>query len=347
MKKKDEHTPEHKTVTTPPKEVMDKLGKDFVGHWETVPGTKWIGCIPLKVDAKINIYAPTGVENVYLDETEVDVTCCFCNKMHQCSTARSTGGMTREEIGLAESQLQLSQQLVDYTRDNVGSQLVTYQVSGVDYEGQQASRQDTFRFSNFGDATMTSTTTKPHAYKLEFKKVSRVPKPLSDRFLRKKELPPVTLPQVTPPSLQVIRRTPGKVSRKEAVAYAETVLPIHGGHAEGCKVCFYGPRQIPCPACIYVIPCSTGEPHDEPGCICPIIFCFGAPLPPFVCSGCCGKADRGPGESWIFRDDKGESCQCVVVDKEEGIINCYPTAGCFGHCSFVPIAKVGQLSVCK
>ena len=347
MKKKDEHTPEHKTVTTPPKEVMDKLGKDFVGHWETVPGTKWIGCIPLKVDAKINIYAPTGVENVYLDETEVDVTCCFCNKMHQCSTARSTGGMTREEIGLAESQLQLSQQLVDYTRDNVGSQLVTYQVNGVDYEGQQASRQDTFRFSNFGDSTMTSTTTKPHAYKLEFKKVSRVPKPLSDRFLRKKELPPVTLPQVTPPLLQVIRRTPGKVSRKEAVAYAETVLPIHGGHAEGCKVCFYGPRQIPCPACIYVIPCSTGEPHDEPGCICPIIFCFGAPLPPFVCSGCCGKADRGPGESWIFRDDKGESCQCVVVDKEEGIINCYPTAGCFGHCSFVPIAKVGQLSVCK
>ena len=199
MKKKDEHTHEHKTVTMPPKEVMDKLGKDFVGHWETVPGTKWIGCIPLKVDAKINIYAPTGVENVYLDETEVDVTCCFCNKMHQCSTARSTGGMTREEIGLAESQLQLSQQLVDYTRDNVGSQLVTYQVNGVDYEGQQASRQDTFRFSNFGDATMTSTTTKPHAYKLEFKKVSRVPKPLSDRFLRKKELPPVTLPQVTPP----------------------------------------------------------------------------------------------------------------------------------------------------
>ena len=347
MKKKDEHTHEHKTVTMPPKEVMDKLGKDFVGHWETVPGTKWIGCIPLKVDAKINIYAPTGVENVYLDETEVDVTCCFCNKMHQCSTARSTGGMTREEIGLAESQLQLSQQLVDYTRDNVGSQLVTYQVNGVDYEGQQASRQDTFRFSNFGDATMTSTTTKPHAYKLEFKKVSRVPKPLSDRFLRKKELPPVTLPQVTPPLLQVIRRTPGKVSRKEAVAYAETVLPIHGGHAEGCKVCFYGPRQIPCPACIYVIPCSTGEPHDEPGCICPIIFCFGAPLPPFVCSGGCGKADRGPGESWIFRGDKGEDCQCAVVDKEEGIINCYPTAGCFGHCSFVPIAKVGQLSVCK
>ena len=151
----------------------------------------------------------------------------------------------------------------------------------------------------------------------------------------------------TPPSLQVIRRTPGKVSYEEAVAYAETVLPIHGGHAAGCKVCFYGPRQIPCPACIYVIPCSTGEPRDEPGCICPIIFCFGAPLPPLVCSGCCGKTDRGPGESWIFRDENGETCQFIVVDKEEGIINCYPTAGCFGHCSFVPIAKVGQLSVCK
>jgi hypothetical protein len=34
-----------------------------------------------------------------------------------------------------------------------------------------------------------------------------------------------------------------------------------------------------------------------------------------------------------------------VVDKEEGIINCYHI-NC-GHCSIVPIAKVGQLSVCK
>jgi hypothetical protein len=355
MTDKDEHTYEHKTVTPPPKEVMDK----HVGHWEIVPGneTKWVGCCPLKVDAKINIYAPTGVENVYLDETEVDVTCCFCNKMHQCSTARSTsGGMTREEIGLEESKIRLSGKVVNYTRDDVGSHIVTYQADGVDHKGYryQASRLDTFRFSNFGDATMTSETMgclQPVPYKYNFKKVSRFPKPLSDRFLRKKEKDEKKEeePPVTPPSVQVIRRTPGKVSRKEAVAYAETVLPIHAGHAAGCKVCFYGPRQIPCPACIYVIPCSlAGEPHDEPGCICPIIFCFGAPLPPVVCSGGCGKADRGPGESWIFRDDKGvESCQCAVVDKEEGIINCYPTAGCFGHCSFVPIAKVGQLSVCK
>jgi len=347
MTDKDDHTYEYKTVTPPPKEVMDK----HVGHWESVPGTKWIGCMPIKVDAKINIYAPTGDSDVYLDESEADCQCCCFCKFHRCTTGRSSGGMTREEIGLAESKLRLSNRVVDYTRDNVGSQLVTYQVSGVDHDGNQTSRLDTYRFSNFGDATMTSETTKPVACKLCFKKVSRFPKPLSDRFLRKKELPPVTppeLPPVTPPSVQVIRRTPGKVSRKEAVAYAETVLPIHAGHAAGCKVCFYGPRQIPCPACIYVIPCSTGEPHDEPGCICPIVFCFGVPLPPWLCSGCCGKTDRGPGESWIFRDDKGiESCQCIVVDKEEGIINCYPTAGCFGHCSFVPIAKVGQLSVCK
>ena len=158
----------------------------------------------------------------------------------------------------------------------------------------------------------------------------------------------------TPPSLQVIRRTPGKVTYEEAVAYAETVLPIHGGHAAGCKVCFYGPRLIPWPFCMYVIPCDNGHSrddgddwsHDEPRCICPIIFCFGVPIW-MICSGCGGKADRGPGESWIFRDDKGESHRFVVVDKEEGIINCYPSAGCFGHCSLVPIAKVGQLSVCK
>ena len=49
MTDKDEHTYEHKTGTPPPKEVMDKLGREFVGHWESVPGTEWIGCIPLKV----------------------------------------------------------------------------------------------------------------------------------------------------------------------------------------------------------------------------------------------------------------------------------------------------------
>ena len=54
------------------------------------------------------------------------------------------------------------------------------------------------------------------------------------------------------------------------------------------------------------------------------------------------RANRG-----YFGTTREETCQCIVVDKEEGIINCYPTAGCFGHCSFVPIAKVGQLSVCK
>ena len=62
--------PEQVIMFTPPsQEVMDKLGKDFVGHWESVPGTKWIGgCIPLKVDYKRNVYAPTGDEDVYLFE---------------------------------------------------------------------------------------------------------------------------------------------------------------------------------------------------------------------------------------------------------------------------------------
>ena len=194
----DTAQPEQVIMVTPPsKEVMDKLGKDFVGHWETVPGTKWIGCIPLKVDAKMNVYAPTGDEDMSLRETEVDVTCCLCNKMHQCSTDQSSGGFPNQEIGLEEeSHLQLSSRMVDYTRDDVGSHIVTYQANGVDYDGLQASRQDTIRFSNTGDATITSTTTKPRAFKLEFKKVSRVPKPLSDRFLRKKELQaenPITL----------------------------------------------------------------------------------------------------------------------------------------------------------
>merc|ERR1712224_753070 len=110
---------------------------------------------------------------------EADATCCFCNKMHQCSTGRSSGGLHREEIGLAESKLRLSDRIVDYTRDEVGSQLVTYQVNGVDYKGDQTSRQTTFRFSNFGDATMTSVTTKPIAFKVDFVRVSRIPKPLS------------------------------------------------------------------------------------------------------------------------------------------------------------------------
>jgi len=153
-----------------------------------VPGTKWIGCIPLKIDYKRNVYAPTGDEDVYLFESEADVTCCFCNKMHQTTTGRLSGGSSFEEIGQdEESLLQLSSRMVDHTRDDAGSHLVTHHVDGVDHDGLLASRQDTYRFSNTGDATWTSTTTQPHAFKLEFKKVSRVPKPLSDRFLRKKE----------------------------------------------------------------------------------------------------------------------------------------------------------------
>ena len=185
----DTAQPEQVIMFTPPsQEVMDKLGKDFVGHWESVPGTKWLGCIPLKVDYKRNVYAPTGDEDVYLFESEADVTCCFCNKMHQTTTGRSSGGSSFEEIGQdEESLLQLSGRMVDHTRDDAGSHLVTHQVDGVDHDGLLASRQDTYRFSNTGDATMTSTTTKPHAFKLECKKVSRVPKPLSDRFLQKKE----------------------------------------------------------------------------------------------------------------------------------------------------------------
>jgi len=189
MVKSDTAQPEQVIMFTPPsQEVMEKLGKDSVGHWESVPGTKWIGgCIPLKVDYKMNVYAPTGDEDVYLHESEADVTCCFCNKMHQTTTGRS-GGLSNEEIGQdEESLLQLSGRMVDHTRDDAGSHLFTYQVDGVDHAGLFASRQDKFRFSNTGDATMTSTTTQPYAFKLECKKVSRVPKPLSDRFLRKKE----------------------------------------------------------------------------------------------------------------------------------------------------------------
>ena len=157
MVKSDTAQPEQVIMFTPPsQEVMEKLGKDSVGHWESVPGTKWIGgCIPLKVDYKMNVYAPTGDEDVYLHESEADVTCCFCNKMHQTTTGRS-GGLSNEEIGQdEESLLQLSGRMVDHTRDDAGSHLVTYQVDGVDHDGLLASRQDTYRFSNTGDATMT------------------------------------------------------------------------------------------------------------------------------------------------------------------------------------------------
>ena len=183
--------PEQVMMFTPPsKEVMDKLGKDLVGHWESVPGTKWIGgCIPLKVDYKMNVYAPTGDEDVYLNESEADATCCFCIKMHRTTTGRSSsGGLSFEEIGQDEESLhQLSSRTVDHMRDDAGSNLVTCQVDGTDHDGLRVSRQDTFRFSNTGDATITSTATKPYAVKWELKKVSRVPKPLSDRFLQKKE----------------------------------------------------------------------------------------------------------------------------------------------------------------
>ena len=187
----NEAQPEQVMMFTPPsKEVMDKLGKDLVGHWESVPDTKWIGgCIPLKVDYKMNVYAPTGDEDVYLNESEADATCCFCIKMHRTTTGRSSsGGLSFDEIGQDEESLhQLSSRTVDHMRDDAGSHLVTCQVDGTDHDGLRVSRQGTFRFSNTGDATITFTATKPYAVKWELKKVSMVPKPLSDRFLQKKE----------------------------------------------------------------------------------------------------------------------------------------------------------------
>ena len=97
--------------------------------------------------------------------------------------------------------------------------------------------------------------------------------------------------------------------------------------------------------------CSGGDPSRRFGDVAELEECRER----FV-AGVAPKFDRGPGLSWIFSGafgearffgKEGDDCRFVVVDKEEGIINCYPTAGCFGHCSFVPIAKVGQLSVCK
>ena len=46
----------------------------------------------------------------------------------------------------------------------------------------------------------------------------------------------------------------GRLSRSQAWENAKTALPIHVGHAAGCKVCYYG--KDPCPICMYVLPCE-------------------------------------------------------------------------------------------
>ena len=166
-----------------------------------------------------------------------------------------------------------------------------------------------------------------------------------------------TAPELAPPSVQVITPLPfdpwkpGKLRRSEAIAHANTMLPIHAGHAAGCKVCFCG--DFPCPICMYVVPCnSPWRPQDEqPGCIFPIPCCFGVPLIWPVCTGCeQTRGGRGDGDSWIFKGEGGtDLCECIVVDKESGMINVYNQSAndCCMCCTCVPIAKVGQLSVCK
>ena len=165
----------------------------------------------------------------------------------------------------------------------------------------------------------------------------------------------------TPPSVQVITALPydpwkpSKLYRFQAVANASVTRPIHGrvhaGHAQGCKVCFCG--TIPCPICMYVVPCSTeDDPTDEPGCICPCPCIFGVPIPNwFVCAGISCPCDeysdhgRGQGDSWIFRGEGSDSCECIVVDRESGMINVYP-ADCCGDqtcCTCVPISKVPKV----
>ena len=167
--------------------------------------------------------------------------------------------------------------------------------------------------------------------------------------------------EITPPSVQVITALPydpwkpSKLNRFEAAANASVTRPIHGrvhaGDAQGCKVCFCG--TIPCPICMYVVPCSTeDDPTDEPGCICPCPCIFGVPIPNwFVCAGISCPCDeysdhgRGQGDSWIFRGEGSDSCECIVVDRESGMINVYP-ADCCGDqtcCTCVPISKVPKV----
>jgi hypothetical protein len=104
---------------------------------------------------------------------------------------------------------------------------------------------------------------------------------------------------------------------------------------------------------LFVVPCSTeDDPTDEPGCICPCPCIFGVPIPNwFVCAGISCPCDeysdhgRGQGDSWIFRGEGSDSCECIVVDRESGMINVYP-ADCCGDqtcCTCVPISKVPKV----
>ena len=144
---------------------------------------------------------------------------------------------------------------------------------------------------------------------------------------------------------------PGKITYSEAVEHAHTILPINARakYAAGCKVCFFGPcnrrpgGQIPCPICVYVIPCETGVPG--PGCIWPIWMLCGVPFPLYGCIVCAGfdKNCTSADDTWLFRGEHGEeSCRCVLLDKEAGIINVYNlspyTEGV--SCSLVPITKL-------
>ena len=155
-----------------------------------------------------------------------------------------------------------------------------------------------------------------------------------------------TTPELAPPSVQVITPLPydpwklGGLYNWEAVVNAETALPIYVRHAAGCKVCFCG--NFPCPICIYVLPCD-----DDTRCFMPIPCCFGVPIPNFfVCSGAgCQDDSRGRGDSWIFRGEGEFQCECIVVDKESGMINVYRDqyAAVNPTCTCVPITKLHEL----
>ena len=153
-----------------------------------------------------------------------------------------------------------------------------------------------------------------------------------------------TTSELAPPSVQVITPLPydpwrlGRLNRSQAWENAKTALPIHVGHAAGCKVCYYG--KDPCPICMYVLPCED----LVPGCFMPIPCCFGVPIPNFFV---CSRDDsRGEGDSWIFRGEGGDQCECIVVDKDSGLINVYPGKSTGGEeicCTCVPITKLHKL----
>ena len=164
------------------REDFDEMGQQVVGHWESIPARTCICCCVLDIAAAFNTYAPANDGDPYVTEMESTGTCCFCLPVHQFGLSHSNPErMIRTEKTIGPPSRDMTFVPVHAARDAEGTLVINERGTGYE-DGRPTTATQEWRFSRVRDATMTWEQQTPNRMAVEFRKVSRMHAPMSERF---------------------------------------------------------------------------------------------------------------------------------------------------------------------